>query len=189
MVPSGYSWQAASNWLVGFEADFQGSTQTDTACGPLVCFNQTPLGGATGTNIITVQQQLDYFATLRGRLGVVNNNILFYATGGAAFGHVTENVNVNSTLSTPAIFASGSSTVDAIGWAAGGGIEAALWGSWTGKVEYLYMDLGSISNTLNIGNATTPATVTTNSTIRDHIIRVGANYRFSAESGPVVTRY
>jgi outer membrane immunogenic protein len=90
---------------------------------------------------------------------------------------VTENVNVNSSLSTPAIFASGSTAADLIGFVVGGGIEAALWGGWTGKVEYLYMDLGNIgSNTVNIGTAATPASVVTNSSVRDHIVRVGANY-------------
>lgn len=175
-VQIGYNWQGGPHWLVGFEADFQGSSQTDTACGPLVCFNQTTAAG-TSTNFITVQQTLDYFGTLRGRLGAVNNNILYYATGGAAYGHVTENVNVNSSLSAPAIFASGSTAADLIGFVVGGGIEAALWGGWTGKVEYLYMDLGSIgSNTVNIGTAATPASVVTNSSVRDHIVRIGANY-------------
>jgi outer membrane immunogenic protein len=174
-VQIGYNWQGGPHWLVGVEADFQGSSQTDTACAPLVCNNQTT-AGATSTNFVTVQQTLDYFGTLRGRVGAVNNNILYYATGGAAFGHVVENVNVNSSLSAPPIFASGSSAADLIGFVIGGGIEAALWGGWTGKVEYLYMDLGSISNTLNIGNAATPASLITNSSVRDHIVRIGANY-------------
>jgi outer membrane immunogenic protein len=175
-VQIGYNWQGGPHWLVGVEADFQGSSQTDTACGPLVCFNQTNAAG-TSTNFITVQQTLDYFGTLRGRVGAVNNNILYYATGGAAYGHVVENVTVNSSLSVPAIFASGSTASDLVGFVVGGGIEAALWGGWTGKVEYLYMDLGSLAaNTVSIGTAATPASVTTNSSVRDHIVRIGANY-------------
>jgi outer membrane immunogenic protein len=171
----GYNWQGGRNWLVGVEADFQGTSQTDTACGPLVCFNAIT-AASSSTNIITVQQQLDYFGTLRGRLGVVNNDILYYGTGGAAFGHATETVGVNSSLSTPAIFASNSSTADLIGYAVGGGIEAALSGGWSAKVEYLYMDLGSIGNTVNIGTPGTPANITTNSSIHDNIVRIGANY-------------
>jgi outer membrane immunogenic protein len=31
------------------------------------------------------------------------------------------------------------------GWVAGAGIEAALWGNWTAKVQYLYMDLGHLA--------------------------------------------
>jgi outer membrane immunogenic protein len=171
----GYNWQGGRNWLVGVEADFQGSSQTDTACAPLVCFNQTTPAG-TSSNFITVQQQLDYFGTLRGRLGAVNNNILYYATGGAAFGHVKETVAVNSSLSAPPIFASNGSTADLVGFAVGGGIEAAMWGGWTGKVEYLFMNLGNISNTVDISSPGTPATIATSSSVRDHIVRIGANY-------------
>jgi outer membrane immunogenic protein len=167
----GYNWQGGRNWLLGVEADFQGASQTDTACGPLVCFTT-----AAGTNFVTVQQKLDYFGTLRGRLGVVNENILYYGTGGAAFGHATETVDLNSSFSAPAIFASNSSTADLIGYAVGGGIEAALWGGWSAKVEYLYMDLGSIGNTVNISTLGTPANITTNSAIHDNIVRIGANY-------------
>jgi outer membrane immunogenic protein len=174
----GYNWQGGRNWLVGVEADFQGSSQTDTGCTPLICFNQTNAAG-TFTDFITVQQTLDYFGTLRGRVGAINNNILYYATGGVAYGHVTENVNVNSSSSVPAIFTASSSAADLIGFVVGGGIEAALWGGWTGKVEYLYMNLGSISNTVNISvPGVLTETVTTNSTVRDNIVRLGANYHF-----------
>jgi hypothetical protein len=39
------------------------------------------------------------------------------------------------------------------------------------------MDLGSLAaNTVSIGTAATPASVTTNSSVRDHIVRIGANY-------------
>jgi outer membrane immunogenic protein len=174
-IQLGYNWQGGPNWLVGVEADFQGSSLADTACSPLICFT-LPSAPGNPTNVITVQQQLDYFGTLRARAGAVHNNILYYGTAGVAVGHVTENVNVNSSLSTPPVFASSSSTADLIGFVVGGGIEAALWGGWTGKVEYLYMDLGSVSNALNTGTAAAAATVTTNSSIRDHIVRIGANY-------------
>lgn len=82
---------------------------------------------------------------MRGRLGVVNDNILFYGIGGAALGHVTENLSLASVfIGAPPAFASSSSAADLAGWVAGAGIEAALWVHWTGKLEYLYMDLGSI---------------------------------------------
>jgi outer membrane immunogenic protein len=167
-VQLGYNWQGGRNWLVGFEADLQGSAQTDTACAPTTCFIQ---GGTT--SIITVQHQLDYFGTLRGRLGAINDNVLYYVTGGAAFGHVKQTVNVNDTLLTTPDFSTHGLTADMIGWVIGGGIEAALWGGWTAKAEYLYMDLGSLSNTFTLADG---EVLTTNSTIRDHIVRIGANY-------------
>jgi outer membrane immunogenic protein len=184
----GYNWQGGRNWLIGFEADFQGSDQKDSACTPLICFNQTN-GGTTAINALTIDQHLEYFATLRGRVGVVNNGILFYATGGAAFGHLTEDLSAISTLSMPSVFLSSSTAADLTGWTAGGGIEAALFGNWTGKVEYLYMDLGNVSNTLNVVSAGITEPIITTSTVRDHIFRAGVNYRFSSEPAVVSRAY
>ena len=177
----GYNWQASPHLLAGFEADLQGSAQSDIACGPIGCLLQP--GGAA--NFVTVQQQLDYFGTMRGRLGVINGNILYYATGGAAFGHVTQTANFNSGQ----INSSGSSSADMIGWTVGGGIETALWGNWTAKAEYLYMDLGSLSTAINAGTPGQPATLTTTSTIRDHIVRIGANYHFNDGPDIIAARY
>jgi outer membrane immunogenic protein len=178
----GYNWQASPHLLAGFEADLQGSAQNDTACGPLACILQP--GGTT--NFTTVQQQIDYFGTVRGRLGVINGNVLYYATGGAAFGHVTQDVSVNSAP----VFVSGSSSADMIGWTVGGGIEAALWGGWTAKAEYLYMDLGSISTSVNATSpGAAPTTLATTSTIRDHIVRIGANYHFDTGPDIIAARY
>jgi outer membrane immunogenic protein len=184
----GYNWQATPHVLAGFEADLQGTAQTDTSCAPVFCFNQTAVTQTGGTSFITVQHQLDYFGTLRGRLGFINDNVVYYATGGAAFGHVSQNVSENQTLSVPAVFASGSTSADMIGWTVGGGIEAALWGGWTAKAEYLYIDLGSLSTTFNAGTQPTIA-ITTTSAIRDHIVRVGANYHFNTGPEIIATRY
>jgi outer membrane immunogenic protein len=116
---------------------------------------------------------------------VVNNNILFFATGGVAFGQVKETIAENFTLGTAANFTAVSNTFNQVGWAAGGGIEAALWGNWTGKAEYLYLDLGTIKSTFNDGTLT----INNTSTVRDHIFRAGVNYRFSGEPGTVVAKY
>lgn len=182
-VQFGYNWQGGRNWLVGVEADFQGSAQNDKACTPILCFTEAAANNnpaLSETDSITIEQHLDYFGTLRGRVGVVNDNILFYGTGGVALGHVTDNVSLATAFfGLPPAFASSSSSADLTGWVAGGGIEAALWGRWTGKLEYLYMDLGGISNTLT---AAVPGigteVVTTTSTVRDNIFRAGINYRF-----------
>jgi outer membrane immunogenic protein len=173
-VQLGYNWQGGRNWLVGFEADLQGSAQTDTGCAPLACIT-----AAAGTGFITVQHQLDYFGTLRGRLGAINDNVLYYVTGGAAFGHVKQTVTENVSTTAVPLFGTGSSTADMIGWVIGGGIEAALWGGWTAKAEYLYMDLGSLATSADFSQPGNPGTVTTNSTVRDHIARIGANYRLN----------
>jgi outer membrane immunogenic protein len=158
----GYNWQP-SNWLFGLEADIQASSQKSTVC-LIYC-----VPGEVG---YTVEQRLPWFGTLRGRLGYVVDETLFYATGGLAFGRVENNgVAVNGL---PA--STGSVSGARTGWTVGGGMETALGGNWTGKIEYLHTDLGSRNLTLVDASADID---TLNTTIRDNIVRVGVNYRLS----------
>jgi opacity protein-like surface antigen len=64
---------------------------------------------------------------------------------------------------------------DRDGWAVGGGVEARLWGDWTGKVEYLHADLGSFA----CGFVCTgvPGQIT-RIKLDEDIVRVGLNYHF-----------
>jgi len=179
-VQLGYNWQVGQRGLVGFEADLQGSNQKDTACAFIVCaFETSTVPGDTGTNFHTVTHQIDFFSTVRGRVGAVYNNTLFYATGGAAFAEVKQTVDINVTSSTP-LFASSPTTKDMIGYVVGGGIEAKLSAGWSVKAEYLYMNLGSINTTFDTGTPPIFANNIVNATVRDHIVRIGANYHFTA---------
>jgi outer membrane immunogenic protein len=108
---------------------------------------------------------------VRVRAGyTVTPTVLVYATGGLAYG----DVETNSFLSTLATF---SGRVVKAGWTAGGGIEAALGGRWTGRVEYLYMNLGSVEDAIARPK---PIIVSSSSLsgITDNILRVSVNYRF-----------
>jgi outer membrane immunogenic protein len=176
-VQVGYNWQAAPHWLAGFEADLQGTAQNDTVCSSVVCFNQTGAAGGPGFEIITVQHQLDYFGTLRGRLGYVHNNTLFYGTGGLAFGHVRETVHLSTSGGT---LLDQGTTKDLTGYVVGGGIEASLWGGWSAKGEYLYMNLGNLSQNIDASALQAGTSIVSNSTVRDHIVRLGLNYHIGA---------
>jgi outer membrane immunogenic protein len=174
-VQVGYNYQAGPRWLAGFEADFQGSNQSATSCAPFACYRQTNAALGTTTNIfVPIEQTLDYFGTIRGRVGAVNDNVLYYVTGGAAFGHFNQTVSLNQTGFANA---KAGTTSDLIGYVVGGGIEAAIWGGWTTKVEYLFMDFGTLATVLDIAGPG-GGTINTTSTIRDHVVRVGTNYRF-----------
>ena len=59
-------------------------------------------------------------------------------------------------------------------WVAGIGVETQIWDRWTGRVEYLYMQSSSISNTF----AVTGGTLATTRTVYDNVIRTGLNYHF-----------
>ncbi len=69
------------------------------------------------------------------------------------------------------------------GWAAGGGLEAALSRNWTVRAEYLFVDLGSVNTTNTVTNPTPIFSgrtdqITTSSKLTGQIARVGLNYRF-----------
>jgi len=103
----------------------------------------------------------DWLATVRGRVGYAVDRFMPYVTGGAAFGNLKTSV--------PGF--AGQDTTNA-GWTAGGGLEFAISGPWTAKVEYLYVDLGKDScSAVNCG-------VPTNVNFHTNVVRAGLNYRF-----------
>jgi outer membrane immunogenic protein len=141
----GYNWQTG-NLLLGVEGDFQGSGQSRS---------DTVLG-------VTVDQDIPWFATVRGRIGYVNGPWAIYATGGAAW------VDYKVTASLGGL--SASSDTSKAAWTVGGGVEWMFVPQWSAKVEYLYIDTGNVSTTL-IG-------VPVTGRVQDNIVRVGANYHF-----------
>jgi len=106
----------------------------------------------------------DWLATVRGRAGYAFDRILVYGTGGAAFGNLQAAAGVLP-------FSSSTQT----GWTAGGGIEFAFTPNLTGKVEYLYVDLGNQS--CAAGNCSFGGPPTTVS-LSENVIRAGINYKF-----------
>jgi outer membrane immunogenic protein len=75
----GYNYQYSPKWLIGFEANIQGSDQRKSSAlanlisGPLcvvaagsVCVGTTPLNGAAVTGY---DAKIDWFGTVRGRIG------------------------------------------------------------------------------------------------------------------------
>jgi outer membrane immunogenic protein len=174
----GYNWQM-SNWLFGLEADIQGAdigkTSTTVFLG----------GGGIAPSVSTGRDHLDWFGTVRGRVGVTANNVLFYGTGGLAYGGVQTSITNVFTPGTAGTFA-GSSSDTRFGWAAGAGVEWGFAPNWSVKGEYLHIDLGS-SNVTMLDPVHFPLA---SATYRFHheleTVRVGVNYRFG---GPLVARY
>jgi outer membrane immunogenic protein len=168
----GYNWQAPNRpWVFGVEADFQGATQK--ADGSFAVGGITAPGiGALPGDSIAYQDKLDWFGTLRGRVGWAmgeRGNVLPYITGGLAYGQGT--ISGNGTAGgVPVAF---DATRTYVGWTLGGGLEWAFWNAWSAKVEYLYMDFGR--------GPVVPLTPTLNLTtgrMTDHIGRLGVNYHF-----------
>jgi outer membrane immunogenic protein len=142
----GYNWQTGP-LVFGAEGDIAWSNIHDSFT------NATcPLGCETQNN---------WLGTARARLGYAAGRVMPYATGGAAFGEIQAN---------PTGFAGVSDTN--VGWTAGGGIEGAFADRWSAKVEYLYVDLGSV------GCGTTGCGLPTDVDFRTNLLRGGVNFRF-----------
>ncbi len=149
---AGYNLQTGS-FVFGVETDFQGAG-----------LNNSVTGTTAGGTDFTSQQNIDWFGTVRGRLGLAFGNTLVYGTGGFAYGNVNQRAIYGGDA-----FASNTTQT---GYVAGGGIEYKFTPAWSLKAEYQYIDLGSEKLTDSLGNATNP--LDTNF----QTARVGLNYRF-----------
>jgi outer membrane immunogenic protein len=171
----GYNWQI-SNWVVGVEVDIQASGQngsTSFAC-QTGCVTNGGTALPAGTTISNLSQRLDYFGTIRGRAGVtVIPTVLLYATAGLAYGQVETGGTVSGVAGAGSFGNTFGSINTNVGWTVGAGVEAPLWPYWTGKLEYIYVDLGTVS----AGQFGLPV-ASFSSHVTDNILRVGLNYKF-----------
>jgi outer membrane immunogenic protein len=146
---AGYNLQRG-RWVLGIEGDLDWTDANGgTPCGAFFC-----------------EARNNWLGTLRGRAGYTFDRWLPYLTAGIATGHV-ETTSTNPTL------ASGSETK--VGWAAGLGIEHAFARNWSAKLEYLYVCLGRIDQ----GSVCTTSTDSSNVSIKQSVVRLGINYKFS----------
>lgn len=165
-VQAGWNLQTGS-WVFGVEGDvgylgLKGST-----------------ADPTNDDQLFVKTRGGWFATLRGRVGVLlSPAALVYGTGGAIYADTRTSV-VRDTTSFK------TNNADPWGWTVGGGVEARLSHSWSWKLEYLYYDLGTYRVDGPIGN--TGITQFFPVQQDGHIVRAGLNYRFGYEA--IMARY
>ena len=174
----GRSWQTG-DWVWGLEADFQwaGVEQSVALSHPAV--TTPPRAFATeGAG----SASLDWFGTVRGRLGLIASQVLIYGTGGLAYGRVSESVS-NHVVPPPPSGSFSSSDVR-FGWVLGAGVEWAPANAWSVKAEYLHVDLGSSTGRTHPG----PDDFLDYRFRHEYeIARIGFNYNWGAD--PVVARY
>lgn len=142
----GYNWQM-NQAVFGIEGDL----------------DWTNLRGSTNTAPCTTscETKNSWLGTVRGRIGYAFDRFMPFITGGLAVGDIK---------ASPTGFAGERETK--AGWTLGGGLEAAIAGPWTAKVEYLYVDLGSTSC------AAGSCAIATDVDFNANIVRAGINYRF-----------
>ncbi len=186
-LQAGYNWQAG-RWVFGVESDINYNGWNATSNNVLVL--PAPL---VGTLTSSVNTKLNWFGTLRGRIGgTITPNWLLYATGGLAYGGVSSST-VAAFSAPPGDTYAGTASDTKVGWTIGGGTEWYFAPGWSAKAEYLYVDLGKL-NYLD-GCAAPAAFCTaiapgpayaTSVQFREHVARVGINYHFNS---PVVAKY
>jgi outer membrane immunogenic protein len=135
-VQAGYNWQSGP-LVFGVEGDLE-ATGSDDRFAPWKFSNP-------------------WFGTVRGRVGYAISNVLFYGTGGLAFGELRgETLGGLSESHTNA------------GWTAGVGAEYGFAPNWSAKIEYLYVDLSDSRFTITgVQNGYSFG-----------LIRAGVNYHF-----------
>jgi outer membrane immunogenic protein len=151
--------------VFGVEGDLEASSIKDSfTIGP-------PFVNTTGT------ERLQWQGSVRGRLGIAVNQLLWYGTGGVAFGHFTDTyctlVAGVCQIGGPGFFDSVSST--RTGWTVGGGLQYAYNNHWSSRIEYRFTNFGNHTNALN--NFLAPPGTSIDHVV-EHSVRVGLSYRF-----------
>jgi outer membrane immunogenic protein len=156
-VQAGYNRQINTHLVAGVEGDFnylgiKNSIRTLTG-----------LDNSFATKV-------DWYGTIRARLGYGTDPALLYATGGAAFVRVKNMFDLTGGTSTNIVHTPTAESKTATGWTVGGGIEAALAQNWTAKTEYLYINAGSQDVLSRFGPIHFDNSL--------HVFRFGLNYKF-----------
>jgi outer membrane immunogenic protein len=186
----GYNMQF-NNFVAGVETDIQWSGQKGNA-NFLCAFPSPGVSGVCSPGVtsgfplsspgipLTLEQKLEWFGTLRGRLGLlVTPDWLAYVTGGLAYGEIQSTATLSAfDLGFVSHTAVATSNVTKTGWTLGVGVEGRFWQNWSAKAEYLYMDLGTVNGSVVLVAPAPTIGAAFSSKITDNIFRVGINYHF-----------
>lgn len=179
------------NWFVGIGAgadrqfgQFVLGGVVDIATGDITeSASFLPYPENPGSPAWDITTELEYFGTVRGRLGyLVRNDFLVYGTGGLAWGLAKSSIKPVYNKGEDDELVNGHAFDESahIGYAVGGGFEYKLSDNVSFTTEYLYLNLGdgdySFSGTKNNGNVY--ASDSYDPDLDIHAIKAGLNYRF-----------
>jgi high affinity Mn2+ porin len=152
---AGYNFQTGNNLVPGIETDISfGSPQR------MPVPQQPPF-----------DTSFDLVGTTRARLGYAAGRWLPFVTGGLAWGKMkVTQYDPDNQPTSPKV-------ANNWGWTAGLGVEYALTGRWTAKLEYDYLSLNARSYELQ-----PPAPTSLQVEPHFHLVKLGLNYRLSNPS-------
>jgi outer membrane immunogenic protein len=162
----GYNWRR-NRVVLGVEADLQGAGISDHGSMLLGPNDHTRYA------IATAESSLDWFGTVRGRIGYTYDRALVYFTAGLAFGKVEDKLAL-TVIGNGTVAAKQDDTLT--GYVLGGGVEYSLSPAWSIKGEYQFMDLGSQNLSAFNHIALPTATESVNADHTYSTVRVGLNY-------------
>ncbi len=171
-------------WVLGVVADIQGA---DFKASGVVLTPATTCCNVTES----ISAKIDWFGTVRGKVGIAANDWSFYGTGGLAYGEAKSTTALSCTpggvgCGAATIGFAGSASELKTGWAAGAGVAKAF-GNWNVGLEYLHMDLGRSSVTASSTTSFfTATTYTASQRFIEDMVRLSVNYKWG---GPIVARY
>jgi outer membrane immunogenic protein len=167
-IHAGYNHEFANRWLVGIEGDWDWTKLDSSASPGIICsdlFGRRGqcLGASNLTDNAFLQTQVNWLASVRGRLGYVWNQWMLYGTAGVAFADVGYTGNIFCTGISPTLCLGGSgqtlrssASETRVGAVLGAGADFKLTRNWVFGAEYLFYHFG--------GNATSTGGYTFNAT-------------------------
>ena len=138
---AGYNFQSGAA-VFGIETDFDGTSMSKSKS--IVGQTFRLENGASDFFTTNASARMNWLGTTRGRVGFVatpDNRLMFYGTGGVAYGG--GNAHVNLFDNTRGWAWNGSKSDTRVGWTLGAGVEYAITNNITIKGEYLYYNLGT----------------------------------------------
>lgn len=155
----GYGWGSAIGGNAdGFLGGLQGGYNIQVSPSVVLGVESDITFTSMDANVGAAKFSVDYLGTMRARLGYSVDRVMFYATGGLAYGRGDLEIGGLSNKEWH------------WGWTMGGGVEAMLSSNVSAKLEYLYVNLNdetyqSILGARSVGYNT-------------NLLRGGINYRF-----------
>ncbi len=147
---AGYNYQMSNNLLFGIEGDWDWTNLKSSAAPGIICSNLFGMRGQCGgvsnlTDNAFLQTQVNWLASVRGRLGYVWNQWMVYGTAGVAFADVGYTGNIFCTGVVPTLCPGGpgqtlrsNASETRVGAVLGAGAEFKPTRNWVFGAEYLF---------------------------------------------------
>ena len=176
---AGYNWQQGAA-VFGFETDLQATHRNSSMSSGLT--HNPAIVPLPASDFASTTALIEYYGTVRGRLGWTAGQWMFFGTAGAAYG----NVELSSTFSTLGLRTFSQTSEQKIGWVVGAGFEYLLRPNLMLSLGYQYVDLGRIGISSTTTGISGPSSVTLSQAATVHAqfqtVMAGMSWRFAPGS-------